>query len=325
MTVIACAGLGGPEVLREQTRPVPRPGPGEVLIKVAAAGLNGADLVQRQGKYNMPPGVPDYPGLEVSGAIADLGHGVTMWAPGQEVCALVSGGGYGQYCIAAASQCLPIPRGLSLIEAAALPEVVLTVWLNVFELGGLRPQDTLLIHGGSSGIGTMAIQMARALGARVIVTAGSPAKCNACEELGAARAINYRVEDFAAVIDRENAGRGVDVILDMVGGNYLPRDLQILAPRGRLVMIAFKLGSKVELDCVLIQQKQLTVTGSRLRPQSIDEKGRLISAVRNSVWPLIESGAVRPIIDSTFPLSEARRAHERMESGEHIGKILLTL
>jgi putative PIG3 family NAD(P)H quinone oxidoreductase len=323
MLAVIAAAPGGPEVLQAVKRPVPRPGFGEVLIKVAASGVNGADLTQRRGKYPLPKGTPDVLGLEVSGDIVAVGEGVDGWRVGDTACALVIGGGYAEYCLAPAPQCLPIPAGLSVAQAAALPEVAMTVWSNVFELGALQPGDRLLVHGGASGIGTLAIQLAHRLGASVIVTAGSDTKCRRCVELGAAKAINYKTEDFVAVARQWTAGEGVDVVLDMVGGDYIQRDLETLAPGGRLVMLALKQGSKVEIDCGLIHHNNLWLTGSRLRPRPITEKGRLTAAVRKAVWPLIESGDVKPVIDSTFPLSAVQDAHRRMESGEHIGKVLL--
>ena len=324
MTVIAIDRPGGPEVLRPETRPVPRPGRGEVLIRIAAAGLNGADLSQRQGRYPVPPGASDLLGLEAAGTVVAAGEDVGDRAAGDQVCVLLNGGGYAEYCAAPASHCLPVPRGLSLVEAAALPEVVMTVWLNVFEIGRLRPGEVLLVHGGSSGIGTMAIQLARALGARVLATAGSAEKCRRCEALGAARAINYREEDFVAAAGDATGGAGVDVILDMVGGDYLQRNLAALAQEGRLVMIAFKAGIRIDVDFSPIQAKQLTITGSRLRPRPLAEKARLTAAVRKAVWPLFESGTIRPVVDSTFPLRDAARAHARMQASLHTGKILLT-
>ncbi|HTP85153.1 MAG TPA: NAD(P)H-quinone oxidoreductase [Alphaproteobacteria bacterium] len=329
MTVIAIDRPGGPEVLRAETRPVPKPGRGEVLIKIAAAGLNGADLSQRQGRYPVPPGASDLLGLEAAGTIAALGddlggEDVAGWKVGDPVCVLLNGGGYAEYCVAPAAHCLPVPRGLSVVEAAALPEVVMTVWLNVFEIGRLAPGEVLLVHGGSSGIGTTAIQLARALGSRVLATAGSAEKCRRCVELGAERAIDYREEDFVAAANDVTRGAGVDVILDMVGGSYLQRNLAALAQKGRLVMIAFKAGIRIEVDFSPIQAKQLTITGSRLRPRPAAEKARLAVAVRKAVWPLLESGTIRPVIDSTVPLREVVRAHERMQASLHVGKILLT-
>ncbi len=322
MTVIVPERPGGPEVLTPVTRPVPKPGRREVLIKVAAAGLNGADLSQREGRYPLKD-IPDVLGLEASGLVVALGDDVTEWRIGDSVCALLLGGGYGEYVVAEASHCLPVPKGVSLVDAAGLPEVAMTVWLNVFEIGGLRPGETLLVHGGSSGIGTMAIQLARALGSRVFATAGSPEKCQRCVLLGASRAINYRSEDFVAVVNQETKGAGVDVILDMIGGDYMQRNLSALGWQGRLVMIAFKEGAKIALDFSPIQAKQLTITGSRLRPRGATEKGRIAAAVRKVVWPLIETGGIKPVIDTTFPLRDAAKAHARMQASQHIGKILL--
>ena len=324
MLAVVAPTPGGPEALQVVSRPVPQPGPGEVLLKVFAAGVNGADLTQRKGRYPIPPGTPDILGLECAGEIVALGAGVTDWRAGDQVCALLIGGGYAEYCAVPAPQCLRIPAGLSVIEAAALPEVAMTVWRNVFEIGRLAPGETILVHGGASGIGTHAIQLAHRLGSRVLATAGSDAKCRRCEELGAMRAINYKTQDFVAIA-REATGAGVDVILDMVGGDYIQRGLDLLAPGGRLVMLAHKQGSKVQLELAPIQAKNLYLTGSRLRPRPIAEKGRLAAAVRKAVWPLIEAADVKPIIDSQFPLRDAAEAHRRMESGEHIGKVLLTV
>lgn len=325
MRAVVAERPGGPEVLRLERRPRPEPQPGEVLIKTVAAGLNGADLTQRKGGYAHVPGMPDILGLEASGTIAALGAGVTGWHVGDAVCALLIGGGYAEFCTVPAGHCLPPPRGLDLVEAAALPEVTMTVWSNLVELGALQPGDRILVHGGASGIGTIAIQLAVALGTTAFATAGSAEKCRRCEELGARRAIDYKREDFVAAITAETAGAGVDLVLDMVGGDYLQRDLRILAEDGRLVMIALKQGSQVELDCALIQAKRLRLTGSRLRPRSLAEKARLAAAVRRAVWPLIENGRVRPVIDSTYPLAEAEAAHRRLESGLHVGKVLLTM
>jgi NADPH:quinone reductase len=325
MLAVVAPTPGGPEALQLVSRPVPQPGPGEVLLKVFAAGVNGADLTQRKGRYPIPPGTPDILGLECAGEIVALGLGVTAWRVGDQACALLIGGGYAEYCAVPAPQCLPIPGGLSVIEAAALPEVAMTVWSNVFEIGRLAPGETILVHGGASGIGTHAIQLAHRLGSKVLTTAGSDAKCRCCEELGAMRAVNYKTQDFVAVVREATGGAGLDVILDMVGGDYIQRGLDLLAPGGRLVMLAHKQGSKVQLDLAPIQAKNLYVTGSRLRPRPIAEKGRLVSAVRKAVWPLIEAGDVKPIIDSKFPLRDAVEAHRRMESGEHIGKVLLTV
>jgi putative PIG3 family NAD(P)H quinone oxidoreductase len=322
MTAIVPERPGGPEVLKPVTRPVPKPGRREVLIKIAAAGLNGADLSQREGRYPLKD-VPDVLGLEASGLVVALGEDVTEWRIGDSVCALLLGGGYAEYVTAEASHCLPVPRGVSLVEAAGLPEVAMTVWLNVFEIGGLRPGETLLVHGGASGIGTMAIQLAKALGSRVLVTAGSAEKCQRCQQLGAVRAINYRSEDFVAAVAEQTGGNGVDVILDMIGGEYMQGNLTALGWQGRLVMIAFKEGAKLALDFSPIQAKQLAITGSRLRPRSATEKGRIAASVRKVVWPLIETGAIRPIIDSKIPLRDAPKAHERMQASQHVGKILL--
>ena len=316
---------GGPEALSLIDRPVPKPERGEVLIKVAAAGLNGADLGQRLGRYRMPPGAPDVFGLEASGEVVALGAGVSRWRIGDKVAALLVGGGYAEYVAAPEGQCVPAPSNLTLVEAAALPECVMTVWSNVFELGRLGPGDRILVHGGASGIGTTAIQLAHALGSEVYATAGSAEKCRRCESLGARRGINYRDEDFGAVLADLTRGEGVDVVLDMVGGEYVNRDLKILAEGGRIVMIAFKLGSTVALDCTLIQDKNAIVTGSRLRPRPIAEKGRLAAAVEKAVWPLIADGRFKPVIDSTFPLAQVARAHQRLESGQHVGKVMLTV
>jgi NADPH2:quinone reductase len=323
MRAVEISRPGGPEVLGLVERRTPEPGPREVLIAVAAAGVNRPDVFQREGKYAPPPGASDLPGLEVAGRVVARGAEVHEWHEGDLVCALLAGGGYAEYCAAPAPQCLPIPSGLSLVQAAALPETVFTVWANVFERGSLSSGDVLLVHGGSSGIGTTAIQMARARGARVLATAGTPEKCAACEGLGAERAIDYRREDFAAVVKELTAGRGVDVILDMVGGDYLPRNIASLAPDGRLVQIALLRGSRAEIDLTPVLHRRLTLTGSTLRPRSIEEKGRLARAVRANVWPLVEKGEVRPIVHATFPLAAAADAHRLMESGAHIGKIVL--
>jgi putative PIG3 family NAD(P)H quinone oxidoreductase len=322
--VIEIAQAGGPEVLRVGERPFPRPGPGEVLIRVAAAGVNRPDVLQRQGHYAPPPGASDIPGLEVAGTVEAIGSGVTAWAAGDPVCALVAGGGYAEYCTAPAPQCLPVPKGLSQVEAAAIPETFFTVWHNVFERGRLRAGEALLVHGGSSGIGTTAIQLGHAFGARVLATAGSQDKCQACESLGAERAINYRAEDFVARVETITAGRGVDVVLDMVGGDYTPRNIQCLALEGRLVQIAFLKSPRVELDWMAVMRKRLTLTGSTLRPRSVEEKGAIARALHANVWPLLEAGRVRPVIHQTFPLAQAEDAHRLMESSRHIGKIVLT-
>ncbi|HEY2138371.1 MAG TPA: NAD(P)H-quinone oxidoreductase [Xanthobacteraceae bacterium] len=324
MMAIVAPTPGGPEALTKVERPVPKPAYGEVLIRVAAAGLNGADLSQRRGRYEMPPGATDILGLEASGTVVATGDGVTQWKTGDQVCALLVGGGYAEYVAAPAVQCLPVPRGVSLVESAALPEVTITVWLNVFELAGLRPGDKLLVHGGASGIGSMAIQLAHTLGSRVYATAGSPEKCARCEALGAVRAINYRTEDFVAVIGQETGGAGVDVILEMIGGDYLQRGMSVLAFGGRLAIIALKNGAKMEFDFSVFQRRDAKMIGSRLRPRPIPEKARLVAAVRRAVWPLIEDGRVKPVVDRMFRLADAPQAHTYMESGAHIGKILLT-
>jgi putative PIG3 family NAD(P)H quinone oxidoreductase len=325
MLAVEIAAPGGPEVLRAVRRPRPVPGPREVLVQVAAAGVNRPDLLQREGKYAPPPGASDVPGLEIAGRVVALGAKAEGWSEGDLVCALVAGGGYAEYCAAPDVQCLPVPAGLDLVQAAALPETVFTVWTNVFERGRLSAGDTLLVHGGASGIGTTAIQMARARGARVFVTAGTPEKCAACLRLGAERAIDYRREDFVAVVKELTAGRGVDVILDMVGGDYLPRNLTCLATDGRLVQIAFLRGPRSEVDLSAFLQRRLTLTGSALRSRSVEEKGRLARAVRDSVWPLIEAGQVRPVVHATFPLTAAAEAHRLLESGAHVGKIVLVV
>jgi putative PIG3 family NAD(P)H quinone oxidoreductase len=324
MMAIVAPTPGGPEALTPVQRPVPRPAYGEVLIKVAAAGLNGADLSQRLGRYEMPAGASDILGLEAAGTIVGVGDGVTQWKPGDQVCALLVGGGYAEYVAAPAVQCLPLPRGVSLVEAAALPEVTITVWLNVFELAALRPGEKLLVHGGASGIGSMAIQLAHALGSKVYATAGSREKCARCESLGAARAIDYKREDFVAVLQQETDGAGVDVILEMVGGDYLQRGMGVLAFGGRLAIIALKKGSRLEFDFSVFQRKDAKMMGSRLRPRPIAEKARLVAAVRKAIWPLIEEGRVKPVIDRSFALADAAKAHAYMESGAHVGKILLT-
>jgi putative PIG3 family NAD(P)H quinone oxidoreductase len=323
MTVIEIARPGGPEVLVPATRPVPAPGPGELLLRVTAAGVNRPDVLQRLGQYPPPPGASDIPGLEVAGVVEVAGPDAPGWKAGDRAVALLAGGGYAEYCLAPAPQCLPPPRGLGEAESAGLPEVVFTVWTNVFERGRLAPGETLLVHGGSGGIGTAAIQIARALGARVLATAGSPEKCAACERLGAERAIDYRREDFVRVVRQLTGDRGADVILDVVGGPDLPRNLEALAVEGRLVQIAFLKGSRVELDLVPLMSKRLTLTGSTLRTRSVEEKGRLAEAVRRNVWPLLESGHVKPMVHATFPLREAAKAHALMESGGHVGKIVL--
>jgi NADPH2:quinone reductase len=314
---------GGPEVLTLASGPVPRPAAGEVLIRVAAAGVNRPDILQRTGNYPPPPGASPILGLEVAGTIAALGPGVAEWREGDAVCALVAGGGYAEYCVAPAPQCLPVPKSLSVVAAAGLPETFFTVWSNVFDRGRLAAGESFLVHGGSSGIGTTAIQLTHAFGARVFATAGSAEKCAVCRDLGAERAIDYRQEDFVAVIKQMTQGRGVDVILDMVGGPYIERNLRSLAVEGRLVQIAFLQGSKVTLDLAHLMVRRQTITGSTLRPRPVADKAAIARQLRDKVWPLIEAGKVRPVIDRTFPLAEAAAAHRLMESSAHIGKILL--
>jgi len=323
MIAIEIRQPGDPDVLVPVERPRPEPGSGEVLIKVAAAGVNRPDVMQRQGRYPPPPGAPDIPGLEVAGTIAAIGPDVSGRRLGEDVCALVSGGGYAEYCVAPAPQCLPVPRGMDFAAAAALPETCFTVWTNVFERGRLAAGESILVHGGSSGIGTTAIQIARARGSRVFATAGSAVKCAACEQLGAERAINYREADFVAAVRDLTGGRGVDVVLDMVGGDYFARNIDALAVEGRLVEIATQRGTKAELVIPTIMQRRLTITGSTLRPRSVPEKGAIARAVHANVWPLLESGAVKPVVFRTFPLARAADAHRLLESSEHIGKLVL--
>ena len=324
MTAIEIPEHGTPEALVPGTRPVPEPAAGEVLIKVAAAGVNRPDVLQRQGGYAPPPGVSDIPGLEVAGEIVALGAGVEDLSAGDSVTALVAGGGYAEYCTAPAPQCLPVPGDLSLTEAAALPETFFTVWSNVFDRGGLQAGEVFLVHGGSSGIGTAAIQLAKAFGARVFATAGSADKCRACEDLGAEKAIDYRDEDFVETVKEASGGKGANLILDMVGGDYIARDIELLAPDGRLVFIAFLRGPKAEINFMPVMRKRLTVTGSTLRPRDIAFKAAIARALRDRVWPLISAGQVKPVMYKTFPLAEAAEAHRLMESSAHIGKIVLT-
>jgi putative PIG3 family NAD(P)H quinone oxidoreductase len=325
MTVIEPVRPGPPEVLVPATRAVPTPGPGEVLIRVSAAGVNRPDLLQRQGKYPPPPGASDIIGLEVAGTIVAVGEGVEGWQVRDTVCALVAGGGYAEYCVAPAPQCLPVPAGFSMTEAAAMPETFFTVWTNVFERGRLRAGESLLVHGGASGIGTTAIMLGRAFGATVYATAGGRDKCLACERLGAARGIDYRTEDFVEIVKDATRGRGVDVILDMVGGDYVPRNLEALAVEGRLVQIAFLRGARAEVNLTPLMQKRITFTGSTLRPRSVEQKGSIGRALREHVWPRLEDGVIRPVIHATFPLAEASKAHAELEAGTHVGKIVLTI
>ncbi len=313
-----------PDVLRPVEVPVPHPGQREVLIRVEAAGVNRPDVMQREGKYPPPPGASDIPGLEVSGTIAAVGAGARRWREGDQVCALVAGGGYSEYCVAPDVQCLPIPSVIDVIAAAGMPETFFTVWANVFERGRLRAGESCLVQGGSSGIGTTAIQMARAFGARVFATAGTDEKCVACENLGAERAINYNTGDFVAAVLPLTDGNGVDVILDMVGAPYFSRNVELLALEGRLVQIAVLRGAKAEINLIRLLRQRITITGSTLRSRTVEEKGAIAAAVQKAVWPLVEAGEIRPVIFATFPLSQAAEAHRLMESGSHIGKILLT-
>lgn len=322
MRCVEISEPGGPDVLKVVERPIPSPGANQVLIKVVAAGVNRPDVIQRMGQYPAPAGASDLPGLEVSGTVVGVGENIKHLSTGDEVCALLSGGGYAEYAVADETTCLPIPAGLTLIESAGLPETTFTVWHNVFERGDLKTGESLLVHGGSSGIGTMAIQMAKAQGCEVIVTAGANDKCQACSSLGADLAINYREEDFLEII-RNRPTKGVNVILDMVGGDYLPKNLKCLRPDGRLVMIAFLKGSKVETDFMALMLKRLTITGSTLRSRSLDVKGAIAQSVLEHVWPWLSDGLVKPRIDRILPLSSAVKAHKCMENGEHIGKILL--
>jgi putative PIG3 family NAD(P)H quinone oxidoreductase len=323
MTVIEVPEPGGPEAMRPGARPVPKPAAGEVLIKVAYAGVNRPDIVQRAGHYPPPPGATDLLGLEVSGTIAALGDGVDGWSEDDRVCALTPGGGYAEYCVTPAAHCLPVPAGFDMVAAAALPETCFTVWHNVFQRGRLKAGETFLVHGGSSGIGTTAIQLAKQFGARVITTAGSDEKCKACEALGADLAINYREKDWVEAVKAFAGKRGVDLILDMVGGDYVQKNLSVLAWDGRLVNIAFLKGAKVELNLGLFMIKRQTLTASTLRAQSDESKAKIAQELHDQVWPLIEARKIKPLIYRTFPLAEATEAHKLMESSAHIGKIML--
>lgn len=320
MTAVEITQPGGPEVLQITQRPMPEAGPGEVVIRVAWAGVNRPDALQRAGLYAPPPSASDLPGLEASGEIVALGEGVGDWALGDQVCALLPGGGYAEYVTTPAAHCLPVPEGMGLREAACLPETFFTVWSNVFMRGGLQAGERFLVHGGSSGIGTTAIQLAKAFGARVFATAGSEPKCAACRDLGADRVINYRDEDFSEILRAEG---GANLILDMVGGDYLPRNVRALADEGRLVQIAFLKGPKVELNFAQVMMRRLTITGSTLRPQRDLAKARIAEALRREVWPLLAAGRIAPVMDSDYPLAEASQAHAHMEAGDHIGKIVL--
>ncbi len=324
MNAITIRAPGGPEVLEVGPRPVPTPAIGEVLIRVSAAGVNRPDIMQRQGRYAPPPGASDIPGLEIAGTVVAAGSGAHRYRLGERVCALVTGGGYAEYCVAPEGQVLPVPHGLSDIEAAALPETYFTVWTNVFDDAHLAPGERLLVHGGASGIGTAAIQLGVAFGATVFVTAGSDEKCDACVRLGATAAFNYRTAPFAEPLLAASGGEGVDVVLDMVGASYLAANLKVLRRRGRLVLISFLGGAKTDIDLGPVLQKRLVVTGSTLRPRSVAEKALIAARLEARVWPLLAAGRVRPVIDSTFPLAEAARAHVRLEQGSHIGKVVLT-
>jgi NADPH2:quinone reductase len=323
MRAIEIVQPGGPEVLQLCERPVPTLKPGEILIRVLAAGVNRPDVFQRLGQYPVPPGASDLPGLEVAGEIVDGDLAGSGFAKGDLVCALVQGGGYAEYCAAPLAQCLPVPRGLSPLEAAALPETFFTVWSNVFQRAALADGETLLVQGGSSGIGTTAIQLARALGHRVFATAGSPDKCRACEDLGAERAINYKTEDFVPIVKEATNGKGVDVVLDMVGGDYVAREMSCLADDGRIVIIALLGGARANVDLGQVLRRRLTVTGSTLRPRPVAFKERIARELRERVWPLLEAGRIKPVIHQTFPLEQAAAAHALMESSAHVGKIML--
>ena len=313
---------GGPEVLKPADRPQPAPKDGEILIKVAAAGVNRPDMLQRQGHYPVPPGASDIPGLEVAGEVVQSGK---LWKKGDMICALVAGGGYAEYCAVPEVQALPIPKGLTPVQAASLPETFFTVWSNVYDRGKLAPGETLLVQGGSSGIGVTAIQMAKAMGNRVFATAGSDEKCAACMRLGAEKAFNYKTQDWSAEVMTATGGKGVNVILDMVGGDYVPRELKCLADDGRLVFIAYLRGPKTELNIDAVMRRRLTITGSTLRPRPVEFKGAIARNLREKIWPLIEAGKIKPEIYKTFPLEQAAEAHRLMESSQHIGKIVLTV
>jgi NADPH:quinone reductase len=323
MLAIEISKPGGPEVLVPADRPKPELAPGEILIKVEAAGVNYPDVMQRMGHYPPPPGASDIPGLEVAGVVVKVAHGVSEWRIGDRVCALVAGGGYAEFCMAPAPQCLPVPRGMDFVRAAVIPETFFTVWTNVFERGHLKAGESILIHGGSSGIGTTAIQLARAFGARPFATAGSAEKCAACERLGAVRAFNYRESDFVEAVKEATGGRGVDLVLDIVGGDYVARNIEALAVEGRLVQVGLLGGYRAQVNLIALMQRRVTLTGSTLRSRSVPEKGAIATALRQRVWPLLESGAVGPVIHATFPLRAAADAHRVMDSSAHIGKLLL--
>jgi NADPH:quinone reductase len=325
MQVVEIAAPGGPEQLKMAMRPLPRPGAGEVLVRVAAAGVNRPDVMQRHGRYPPPAGASDLPGMEIAGEIVELGAAVSGLTLGDQITSLLPGGGYAAYAVAAAPLCMPVPVGMSMIEAAAIPETYMTVWTNLFERGGCKAGDTVLIHGGSSGIGTTAIQLAAAWGARVFTTAGSPEKVRACEKLGAERGINYRTEDFVAVIRAATGGYGIDITLDMVAGSYVQRNLDIAALEGRVVTISMLGGSRAEINMSTVLPKRLTLTGSTLRARTVAQKAAVADAMRRNVWPLLAAGRARPVIYQTFPLAQASEAHRLMESSSHIGKIVLTV
>lgn len=325
MDAVAIVQPGGPDMLQVEERPIPHPGEGEILVEVAAAGINRADILQRMGLYPPPPDAPDIPGLEVSGRVSRLGRNVKRWKVGDQVVALVSGGGYAAYCPVHESNALPLPAGISPVEGAGLPETTFTVWHNVFQRGGLRPGETLLVHGGTSGIGTTAIQLAKAFDATVLATAGSDAKCRVAEKLGADLAVNYNNRDFVQAVEEATGGRGADLILDMVGGDYIERNYKAAAEEGRIVQIAFLNGPSADVNFSQLMRKRLTHTGSTLRNRSVEFKAELARELEEIVWPLIEKGAYRPVIDRTFPLDSADAAHARMENSSHIGKILLTI
>jgi NADPH2:quinone reductase len=325
MKCIEISKPGGPDVLVAAERPTPAPMANEILVKVAAAGVNRPDVLQRMGKYPVPPGASDLPGLEIAGEVVAVGPGAALWKPGDRVCALVSGGGYAEYCVVPEVQALPVPKGLTMTEAASLPETCYTVWSNVYDRGRLAPGESLLVQGGSSGIGVTAIQMAVAMGNRVFATAGSDEKCAACVQLGAEKAFNYKTQDFAVELKTATGGKGVDVILDMVGGSYVPRELKSLADDGRLVFIAMLGGSKAELDINEVMRRRLTISGSTLRPRPVAFKGAIARSLREKIWPLVEAGRIKPVIYKTFALEQASEAHRLMESSQHIGKIVLSV
>jgi NADPH2:quinone reductase len=325
MRAVEVSTPGGPEVLKPVERPVPSPKPGEVLIKVAAAGVNRPDVLQRTGLYPVPPDASDLPGLEVAGEVVAVGSSVKSFRIGDPVCALVHGGGYAQYCVAPEVTALPFPKGFTAVQAASLPETFFTVWGNVYDRAKLAPGESLLVQGGSSGIGVTAIQMARATGNRVFATAGTDEKCAACVRLGAEKAFNYKTQDWAAELKAATGGKGVDVILDMVGGDYVPKELKVLAEEGRLVFIAFLRGPKTELDINEVMRRRLTISGSTLRPRTVEFKGYLARNLREKIWPLLDAGKIRPEVYKTFPLEQAAEAHRLMETSQHIGKIVLTV